>query len=167
MRFLYRVNQKKAGLFCCAGLFCSVQMQFLFVGLLHEGDEIMEINGNPVKGKTVNEVVEILREIEGTLTFLLLPGGANRKSPIRENNKFFRAQFDYDPMDDNYLPCRELGLPFRKGDILEIQNQEDPNWWQVRNPFFTHFYIDKVSEKAEGQHLRRKAYSLQIEIEIK
>eukprot|EP00112_Aurelia_sp_Birch-Aquarium-sp1_P009072 Seg2018.3 transcript_id=Seg2018.3/GoldUCD/mRNA.D3Y31 product="MAGUK p55 subfamily member 5" protein_id=Seg2018.3/GoldUCD/D3Y31 len=101
-------------------------------GLLHEGDEIMEINGNPVKGKTVNEVVEILREIEGTLTFVLLPGDANRRSPTKENNKFFRAQFDYDPMDDNYLPCRELGLPFRKGDILEIQNQEDPNWWQAR-----------------------------------
>ena len=114
----------------------------MFLGLLHEGDEILEINGNPVKGKTVNEVVELLRELEGTLTFLLVSGEASRRSPTRENNIFFRAQFDYDPQDDNYLPCRELGLPFRKGDILEILNQEDPNWWQVR---FTSYSCDLFS----------------------
>lgn len=102
-----------------------------FKGLLHEGDEILEINGNPVKGKTVNEVVELLREIEGTLEFLLVPGGTYRRSPSKENNIFFRAQFDYDPQDDDHLPCQELGLSFRKGDILEVLNQDDPNWWQV------------------------------------
>ena len=84
-----------------------------------------------MKGKSVNEVVEILREIEGTLTFLLVPGDSKKKSKTREKNAFFRAQFDYDPQDDNYIPCREIGLPFRKGEILEILNQEDPNWWQV------------------------------------
>ncbi len=84
-----------------------------------------------MKGKTVNEVVELLRELEGTLTFLLVPADTNRRSPTREKRIYFRAQFDYEPQDDNYLPCRELGLPFRKGDILEILNQEDPNWWQV------------------------------------
>jgi len=101
-------------------------------GLLHEGDEILEINRNPVRGKSVNEVVEILREIEGTLEFLLLPGESYRRSPTRENSIFFRAQFDYEPQDDNYMPCRELGLAFRKGDILEVVNQDDPNWWQAR-----------------------------------
>ena len=30
-----------------------------------------------------------------------------------------------------YIPCRELGISFQKGDILHIINQEDPNWWQA------------------------------------
>lgn len=41
-----------------------------------------------------------------------------------------RAYFDYDPSDDPFLPCRELGLSFQKGDILHVINQDDPNWWQ-------------------------------------
>ena len=111
-------------------MFC-IHVPLRFPGLLHEGDEILEINRNPVRGKSVNEVVEILREVEGTLEFLLLPGESYRRSPTRENSIFFRAQFDYEPQDDNYMPCRELGLAFRKGDILEVVNQDDANWWQV------------------------------------
>lgn len=30
------------------------------------------------------------------------------------------------------MPCREIGLPFQKGDILQIVDQADPNWWQAR-----------------------------------
>lgn len=42
-----------------------------------------------------------------------------------------RAYFDYDPSDDPFLPCRELGLSFQKGDILHVISQDDPNWWQA------------------------------------
>lgn len=42
-----------------------------------------------------------------------------------------KAHFDYDPSDDPYVPCRELGLCFQKGDILHIISQDDPNWWQA------------------------------------
>lgn len=42
-----------------------------------------------------------------------------------------KAHFDYDPDDDLYCPCRELGISFQKGDILHIINQDDPNWWQA------------------------------------
>lgn len=42
-----------------------------------------------------------------------------------------RAYFDYDPSDDPFLPCRELGLCFQKGDILHVISQDDPNWWQA------------------------------------
>lgn len=30
------------------------------------------------------------------------------------------------------IPCKEAGLPFNKGDVLHIVNQEDLNWWQAR-----------------------------------
>ena len=35
-------------------------------------------------------------------------------------------------MLDEDLPCREMGLEFRRGDIIEIINQDDVDWWQVR-----------------------------------
>ena len=42
-----------------------------------------------------------------------------------------RAHFDYDPEDDIYVPCRELGIAFSKGDVIHVINQDDPNWWQA------------------------------------
>ena len=33
---------------------------------------------------------------------------------------FVRAMFDYDPANDNLLPCQDIGLSFFKGDILEV-----------------------------------------------
>ena len=32
---------------------------------------------------------------------------------------------------DKEIPCRELALNFTKGEILEVSNQDDPDWWQV------------------------------------
>ena len=45
---------------------------------------------------------------------------------------FFQAHIDYDPEDDMYVPCRDLGIGFVKGDILHVINQKDPNWWQAK-----------------------------------
>merc|ERR1719336_2106017 len=42
-----------------------------------------------------------------------------------------KAQIDYEAEDDNYVPCRELGISFHKGDILHVINQQDPHWWQA------------------------------------
>jgi len=42
-----------------------------------------------------------------------------------------RALFSYDPEEDNLIPCRELGIMFRKGDVLHIINENDCNWWQA------------------------------------
>lgn len=42
-----------------------------------------------------------------------------------------KAQFDYDPAIDLYIPCRELGICFCKGDILHVIDQSDCNWWQA------------------------------------
>lgn len=42
-----------------------------------------------------------------------------------------KCHFDYDPSHDNLIPCKEAGLSFSSGDILQIFNQEDLNWWQV------------------------------------
>lgn len=42
-------------------------------GLLHEGDEVLEVNGVEMRGKSVNEVCDILAGMQGSLTFLVLP----------------------------------------------------------------------------------------------
>ncbi|XP_026838287.1 uncharacterized protein LOC6550526 isoform X7 [Drosophila erecta] len=117
-------------------------------GLLHEGDEILEVNGQELRGKTVNEVCALLGAMQGTLTFLIVPagsppsggvmggttgsqlaglGGAHRDTAVLH----VRAHFDYDPEDDLYIPCRELGISFQKGDVLHVISREDPNWWQA------------------------------------
>ena len=45
---------------------------------------------------------------------------------------FVRAQFEYDPMDDDLIPCAQAGIPFNTGDILQIISKDDHNWWQAR-----------------------------------
>uniref|UniRef100_M4AS53 Protein PALS1 n=1 Tax=Xiphophorus maculatus TaxID=8083 RepID=M4AS53_XIPMA len=100
-------------------------------GLLSEGDEILEINGIPIRGKHINEVHDLLQEMQGTLTFLLIPSSHNKPAPHRQTVMHVRAYFDYDPSDDPFMPCRELGLSFQKGDILHVISQDDPNWWQA------------------------------------
>lgn len=37
-------------------------------GLLHEGDEILEVNGIEMKGRNVNQVCDLLAEMTGTMT---------------------------------------------------------------------------------------------------
>uniref|UniRef100_A0A8C2ABQ2 Protein PALS1 n=1 Tax=Cyprinus carpio TaxID=7962 RepID=A0A8C2ABQ2_CYPCA len=100
-------------------------------GLLHEGDEILEINGVEIRGRDVNEVFDILADMHGVLTFVLIPSAQIKPPPIKETVMHVKAHFDYDPSDDPYVPCRELGLCFQKGDILHIISQDDPNWWQA------------------------------------
>ena len=108
-------------------------LSFWYLGLLHEGDEILEINNNSVRGKDVNEVVELLSELEGTLTFVLVPGMVPHKETLRQEDIIvMKALFDYEHGSDSYIPCEELGLSFMKGDLLEILNQNDPDWWQVK-----------------------------------
>ncbi|KAM3602752.1 uncharacterized protein V6R79_010033 [Siganus canaliculatus] len=100
-------------------------------GLLNEGDEILEINGISIRGKHINEVHDLLQQMHGTLTFLLIPSSQIKPAPHRQTVMHVRAFFDYDPSDDPFLPCRELGLSFQKGDILHVISQDDPSWWQA------------------------------------
>lgn len=100
-------------------------------GLLHEGDEILDVNGIEMRGKSVNAVCDILQAMEGTLTFMIVPAAQSRAHSGRDSVLHVRAHFDYDPEEDMYIPCRELGISFQKGDVLHIISQEDPNWWQA------------------------------------
>ncbi|XP_050710409.1 uncharacterized protein LOC126995166 isoform X3 [Eriocheir sinensis] len=102
--------------------------------LLHEGDEILEVNGMEVRGKSVNDICDMLAGMTGTLTFIIIPSGQQTTTPARpplSQTIHVKAHFDYDPEEDMYIPCRELGMSFQKGDILHVISQTDPNWWQA------------------------------------
>lgn len=48
-----------------------------------------------------------------------------------ESQAYLKPHFNYNPNTDNLIPCKEAGLAFSKGDILQVVNKEDSNWWQV------------------------------------
>ena len=55
-------------------------------GLLHQGDEVLEVNGVAMRGKSVNEVCDILAAMTGTLTFFVVPAAkvALPPPPVRD-----------------------------------------------------------------------------------
>ncbi|XP_016361112.1 peripheral plasma membrane protein CASK-like [Sinocyclocheilus anshuiensis] len=53
----------------------------------------------------------------------------NHTKPLRFKI-YVRAQFEYDPAKDDLIPCKEAGVRFRVGDIIQIISKDDHNWWQ-------------------------------------
>ncbi|XP_019391863.1 PREDICTED: 55 kDa erythrocyte membrane protein [Crocodylus porosus] len=98
-------------------------------GSLHVGDEILEINGQSVNNHSVDQLQKMLKETKGTVSIKVIP---NQQSRLPALQMFMRAQFDYDPKKDNLIPCKEAGLKFKTGDIIQIINKDDSNWWQGR-----------------------------------
>ncbi|XP_024084789.1 peripheral plasma membrane protein CASK isoform X2 [Cimex lectularius] len=96
---------------------------------LHVGDEIREINGIPVVNQSVSALQKILREARGSVTFKIVPSYRSAPPPCEI---FVRAQFDYDPLEDDLIPCAQAGIAFKTGDILQIISKDDHNWWQAR-----------------------------------
>ncbi|XP_039534042.1 peripheral plasma membrane protein CASK isoform X22 [Pimephales promelas] len=119
-------------------------------GTLHIGDEIREINGISVANQTVEQLQKMLREMRGSITFKIVPSyrthqtscekespSTSRQSPANGHSSlnssiliYVRAQFEYDPVKDDLIPCKEAGIRFRVGDIIQIINKDDHNWWQ-------------------------------------
>lgn len=97
-------------------------------GMLHVNDVILELNGQPVDRPDVLQ--DLIRKNNSNLIqFRIIPSFVEQ---VAQLSCHMKALFNYDPNIDTLLPCKELGLPFVQGDILEILNQEDPNWWQAR-----------------------------------
>ncbi|XP_056405293.1 MAGUK p55 subfamily member 2 isoform X4 [Hyla sarda] len=96
-------------------------------GLLHVGDVIREVNGREV-GSDPQALQELLREASGSVVLKILPS-YQEQHPLRQ--VFVKCHFSYEPSNDSLIPCKEAGLAFRAGDLLQIVNQEDPNWWQA------------------------------------
>ncbi|XP_041432354.1 MAGUK p55 subfamily member 4 isoform X3 [Xenopus laevis] len=99
-------------------------------GLLYAGDKLVEVNGVSVDGLEPEQVIQILVESEGTIVFKLSP--VADRSINSHTMLFVRAMADYWPQQDPAIPCADAGLPFQKGEILQIVDQSDSLWWQAR-----------------------------------
>ncbi|CAB1325782.1 unnamed protein product, partial [Coregonus sp. 'balchen'] len=112
-------------------------------GLIHEGDELREVNGVPMEDKTPEEIIPILvcvcvcglfqsAQSQGEVTFKVIPvPGTKEELSANETMLFVRSLFDYNPEEDPAIPCRQAGLGFKRGDVLQIVSQEDDTWWQA------------------------------------
>ncbi|KAK2581825.1 hypothetical protein KPH14_002293 [Odynerus spinipes] len=98
--------------------------------LLRIGEVILEVNGKPVHNP--DELQHAIQEAQENLFLKLAPGIANDGSRPLKSTCYMRALFDYEPSEDTLLPCKEIGLRFMKGNVLQIVDQADPNWWQAR-----------------------------------
>nr|XP_023018281.1 MAGUK p55 subfamily member 6 [Leptinotarsa decemlineata] len=112
-------------------------------GLLHIGDIIMEVNGIPVASaedlqteiaKTKDHVTLKVHNKQNnepaTHSNIVMTNGTN--GITKKLTCYMRALYEYIPQEDTLLPCKEIGLPFDRGDILQIVDQRDPNWWQAK-----------------------------------
>uniref|UniRef100_A0A672P6B2 MAGUK p55 scaffold protein 4 n=1 Tax=Sinocyclocheilus grahami TaxID=75366 RepID=A0A672P6B2_SINGR len=98
-------------------------------GLLHAGDRLVEVNGQPVFGLEPEQIIQILAHSHGTLMFKVVP---ITDRPVNNQTMLYvRAMVDYNPHVDPSIPCADAGMAFRKGDILEIVDQSDTLWWQA------------------------------------
>lgn len=54
-------------------------------GLLHEGDEVLQVNGVDMRGKSIHDVCDILAGMVGTLTFIIIPGHTPKPTQSSQN----------------------------------------------------------------------------------
>ncbi|KAI4807987.1 hypothetical protein KUCAC02_027751 [Chaenocephalus aceratus] len=100
-------------------------------GLVHIGDELREVNGNLITNKQPEEISQILSQSQGSITLKIIPAVAE-EDKLKESRVYLRALFDYTPYEDKATPCQEAGLPFKRGDVLQVVSQEDATWWQAK-----------------------------------
>uniref|UniRef100_A0A8C7Z996 MAGUK p55 scaffold protein 3a n=1 Tax=Oryzias sinensis TaxID=183150 RepID=A0A8C7Z996_9TELE len=100
-------------------------------GLVHVGDELREVNGVSVIHKRPEEISQLLSQSQGSITLKIIPA-IKEEDKLKESKVYMRALFDYIPLEDKATPCQEAGLPFKRGDILQIVTQDDPTWWQAK-----------------------------------
>ena len=64
-------------------------------GQLHPGDEVLEVNGLRLKGKSVHDICDRLCQMTGTLTFVIIPKG----SPSPTTGKYKRDRMSLAGLD--------------------------------------------------------------------
>uniref|UniRef100_A0A094ZZM5 MAGUK p55 subfamily member 6 n=1 Tax=Schistosoma haematobium TaxID=6185 RepID=A0A094ZZM5_SCHHA len=109
-------------------------------GCLFPGDILLEING--LRVHTLEQVFSQIQQTSSLIDCKLLvqaPKEGVLRSSIQCSNsnsktkRYVRCLFDYDATKDSLLPTGDVGLSFKSGDVLELVNDQDPNWWQVRS----------------------------------
>jgi len=111
--------------------------------LFQINDRILEINDEPVTGRSLEYICSLMSNTTGLIKFLLAPplfSAIIHNHHISYQTFYVRALYAYDPYNDPLIPCKELGLQFQRGDILRIVardenyikiNESYVSWWQA------------------------------------
>lgn len=101
-------------------------------------DRILEINDEPITGRSLDHVCTLMSNTTGLIKFLLAPPTSHNQ--VSYQTFYVRALYAYDPRHDSLIPCPELGLTFQRGDILRIVAYDESltktsdgsvSWWQA------------------------------------
>ncbi|CAG9567399.1 unnamed protein product [Danaus chrysippus] len=122
--------------------------------LLTVGDVLLEVDG--VQIDTEEQLKEAVSKPNDRVTLKVGPNLKEKNAQLPNKlSCYMRALFDYNPSEDTLLPCKEIGLEFKKGDILQVSDRKDPNWWQAS-------HVEKPEEvgliPSPELEERRKAY---------
>ncbi|XP_072225441.1 MAGUK p55 subfamily member 3 isoform X2 [Leuresthes tenuis] len=128
-------------------------------GLVHVGDELREVNGVSVIHKRPDEISQMLSQSQGSITLKIIPA-IKEEDKLKESKVYVRALFDYIPLEDKATPCQEAGLPFKRGDILQVVTQDDPTWWQAKRVGDSNLRAGLVPSKQFQE--RRLAYRMKM-----
>ncbi|KAG8006765.1 MAGUK p55 subfamily member 3 [Nibea albiflora] len=128
-------------------------------GLVHVGDELREVNGVSVIHKRPDEISQLLSQSQGSITLKIIPA-IKEEDRLKESKVYMRALFDYIPLEDKATPCQEAGLPFKRGDILQVVTQDDPTWWQAKRVGDSNLRAGLVPSKQFQE--RRLAYRMKM-----
>ncbi|KAM9745743.1 MAGUK p55 subfamily member 3 isoform 3-T3 [Menidia menidia] len=128
-------------------------------GLVHVGDELREVNGVSVIHKRPDEISQMLSQSQGSITLKIIPA-IKEEDKLKESKVYVRALFDYIPLEDRATPCQEAGLPFKRGDILQVVTQDDPTWWQAKRVGDSNLRAGLIPSKQFQE--RRLAYRMKM-----
>uniref|UniRef100_A0A8C2FRH7 Membrane protein, palmitoylated 3a (MAGUK p55 subfamily member 3) n=1 Tax=Cyprinus carpio TaxID=7962 RepID=A0A8C2FRH7_CYPCA len=128
-------------------------------GLVHVGDELREVNGSSVMHKRPDEISQLLSQSQGSITLKIIPA-IREEDKLKESKVYMRAMFDYTPLEDKATPCQEAGLPFKRGDILQVVSQDDQTWWQAKRVGDCNLRAGLIPSKQFQE--RRLAYRIQM-----
>ncbi|KAF1742657.1 hypothetical protein MXB_3589, partial [Myxobolus squamalis] len=126
------------------------------------GDEIFEVNDEPVKGMEIEEVINVIENQKktGSISFLICHESLAKKYKVFDTkaidkpstqieSSWIRAQFDYKSVEDPFIPCVKLGLDFTTGDVLQIVSKDDNHYWQAKKAL-KHIISDCEFEEKVG-----------------
>ncbi|XP_052746143.1 protein PALS2 [Bicyclus anynana] len=98
--------------------------------LLSVGDVLLEVDG--IQIDTEEQLKEAVSKPNDRVTLKVGPNLKDKNAQLTNKlSCYMRALFDYNPAEDTLIPCKEIGLEFKKGDILQVSDRKDPNWWQA------------------------------------
>uniref|UniRef100_A0A672YCA4 Membrane protein, palmitoylated 4a (MAGUK p55 subfamily member 4) n=1 Tax=Sphaeramia orbicularis TaxID=375764 RepID=A0A672YCA4_9TELE len=107
-------------------------------GLLHPGDQLVEVNGSPVVGLEPEQVIKILINSQGTILFKIIPDAVQSNSVHVLLHVLLSVRclcgpwWTTAPFRTPPSPALTPGVAFSRADLLEVVDQSDGYWWQAR-----------------------------------